>query len=80
MSKQATNRPSMGDLLKSIPVQPTPVQEVRPVQAKTIDEREKINGFWVDPDLARRVKLHTVNTGLKQREILIQALESYLPK
>ena len=72
----------MGDLIKQLPAVETPVQEVRPVEQKkpAEEELEKINGFWVAKSLAKRVKLLDVETDMTQREILIAALEAYLPK
>lgn len=81
MAKVNNERPKMGDLIKKLPDIVTPVQEVRPIESKKAGEEQvRINGFWVPSSLARSIKLHSANTDMTQREILIEALEIYLSK
>lgn len=84
MAKQSTPRPVIGDLLKSLPKTVTPVQEVRPVAEVTPAPKEskpeqvRINGFWVDAELGERFRIRGAKENKKPRQILIEALESYL--
>lgn len=85
MAKQSTNRPVIGDLLKSLPKTETPVQEVRPVPTPTSEsapkpkpEQVRINGFWVNADLGERFRVRGAKENKKPRQILIEALEAFL--
>lgn len=85
MAKQSTNRPMIGDLLKSLPKPETPVQEVRPVPTpvpetapKPKPEQVRINGFWVDAELGERFRIRGAKENKKPRQVLIEALEAYL--
>lgn len=79
MAKEKTDRPKMGDLIKSLPSVATPIQEVRPVETKQTPEIAdvKISGFWGPPDLAKRLKVYAAETGKSMREISIEAYRLY---
>lgn len=71
-------RAALSQLLKDKPAQ-TPMQEVRPVVTPKPDEPEQVrmSGYWVPPDLARKVKVHAAETGESIRNITVAALEAY---
>lgn len=78
MAKEKTDRPKMGDLIKSLPATSTPVQEVRPVATpKAEEELVKLSGVWVPKSLERKLKFHAVDSGKSLKEITIEAYEVY---
>lgn len=80
MAKPTTPRPSMGDLIKNMPVDATPIQEVRPVEPVSKKEAEDLTRFsamWIPADLNKKLKVHAAETGKTIREISIDAFEAY---
>ncbi|AUD07002.1 hypothetical protein [Spirosoma pollinicola] len=75
----------LGTMLKQEPIK-TPIQEVRPVDpepnpptAKKENPDAHFN-FWGPRSLMKRVKQHSVDTGMSIKDICIAALEQYLSK
>lgn len=88
MSKEYnSNRQRLTDKLKSEPVQ-TPIQEVRPVEKpvakkpntkRTGDIDETHVNFWGPSGLVLRLKHYSVQSGKSIKQIIVEALEAYLP-
>lgn len=80
MARSTTDRPSMGDLIKQLPANTTPIQEVRPVEPEPKKEAEdlaRLSAMWIPADLLKRLKVHAAETGTTIREINIDALNAY---
>ena len=69
-------RPRMGDLIKQLPEQSTPIQEVRPVAVKTAEAEVKLN-FFVPADLAKKIKVYAAENGTTMKDITIMAYEQF---
>lgn len=82
MARSTTDRPSMGDLIKQLPANTTPIQEVRPVEPEPKSKKEaeslaRLSAMWIPADLAKRLKIHAAETDMTIREIAIEAFSAY---
>lgn len=79
----------LSEKLKSEPIT-TPIQEVRPVapgssmqdvKKAEIDKGSEAHfNFWAPRSLMKRVKQHSLDSGMSIKEICITALEQFLSK
>ena len=66
----------MGDLIKQLPALETPIQEVRPVVTKTVEEETKLN-FFVPAELAKQIKRYAVDNDTSIKDVSIAAYRSF---
>ncbi|MCK8495822.1 hypothetical protein M0L20_28410 [Spirosoma sp. RP8] len=71
-----TERPKMGDLIKQLPEQSTPIQEVRPVVVKAAEAEVKLN-FFVPAELAKKIKVYAAENSTTIKDVSIAAYEQY---
>jgi len=58
----------------------TPIQEVQPIKplSPPVEEEEARFNNWIPKDLKKKVKAYGVQNDMSQKDITIQALQSFL--